>query len=65
MVRPSTVVLHTVLRGFLISNGGRQLRENMSLLRQHYSLRLRHVGALVGGTSSSDEAAVNVVKRQR
>jgi len=37
----------------------------MSVLWQHYSLRLRHVGTLVGGASSSDEAAVNVVKRQR
>jgi len=37
----------------------------MSLLRQHNRLRLRHVETLVGGESSSDEAAVNVVKRQR
>jgi len=50
---------------FFFSNGGRQLRENMSLLRKHYCLRLRHVETLVGGASSSDEAAVNVVKRQR
>ena len=37
----------------------------MPLLQEHYSLRLRHVGTLVGGASSSDEAAVNVVKRER